>query len=216
MKQGLIYKYTSPSGKSYIGQTSDENWRMKCHKSSNCKTKFNSAIKKYGFENFTYEILFKTSFTKDLEKLKDVLNQMEIAFIEYYNSFNNGYNLTKGREGALGVKLSQDALEKCKNTRRLKNPTWGDKLLVIDATIKREAANIRRQEKLRQLEKRRRPRILQYDLNFNLITKWQTLSDINKCLGLCENGIRTCCREKRLNYKSYIWRYEEKEKNEKL
>jgi hypothetical protein len=96
---------------------------MKCHKSSNCKTKFNSAIKKYGFENFTYEILFKTSFTKDLEKLKDVLNQMEIAFIEYYNSFNNGYNLTKGREGALGVKLSQDALEKCKNTRRLKNPT---------------------------------------------------------------------------------------------
>lgn len=52
--KGIIYKFTSPSGKSYIGQTNQGNKRYSQHaKSSKSKDgKFQRAIRKYGFENF--------------------------------------------------------------------------------------------------------------------------------------------------------------------
>ena len=55
---GFIYKYTSPNGKSYVGQTTTSLFkrsgkRGKMYKG--CKI-FYQAILKYGFENFTVEI----------------------------------------------------------------------------------------------------------------------------------------------------------------
>jgi hypothetical protein len=53
--RGVIYKYTSPSGKSYIGQTVREDQRKKehyylayCYENSKFDTKFYKAIRKYG------------------------------------------------------------------------------------------------------------------------------------------------------------------------
>lgn len=57
---GIIYKYTSPSGKVYIGQTIDEKKRRKEFRNLNIKyagRKINHARKKYGPENFEYEVL---------------------------------------------------------------------------------------------------------------------------------------------------------------
>ena len=65
---GIIYKYTSPSGKSYIGQTTNEENRRN-HWFGNCVeyagSKINRARTKYGAENFTYDILFKEDFDDD-------------------------------------------------------------------------------------------------------------------------------------------------------
>ena len=49
-RQGIVYMYTSPSGKYYIGQTVNETSRKSKHKleTSKSKTKFGSAIRKYG------------------------------------------------------------------------------------------------------------------------------------------------------------------------
>lgn len=210
MKQGIIYKYTSPSGKSYIGQTTDENWRKIHHKGTSRKTKFSTAIKKYGFENFKYEIVFQTIFTDDLVKLKSILNTMEIAFIEYYDTFNNGYNLTKGGEGTLGVKLSKESLEKRKQSRRLKDPTWGDKLIKAEYDLKREIANAKRNEKLLKLEKRRRPKILQYNLDGEFIAQWDSLAAIHRVFGISTQPISDCCKNKRESFKKCIWKYEDK------
>lgn len=60
LRQGVIYKYTSPSNKHYIGQTINENIRKSHHRITTAKngTKFGNAISKYGLENFSYEILF--------------------------------------------------------------------------------------------------------------------------------------------------------------
>ena len=53
-KIGVIYMYTSPSGKKYIGQTVNESKRKSQHKNQTTKSKtlFGKAIIKYGFENF--------------------------------------------------------------------------------------------------------------------------------------------------------------------
>lgn len=102
MRAGVIYKYESPSGKVYIGQTMNEAHRKSQHKSEarNPKKYFHKAIAKYGFDNFKYDVIFRTASKND-NKLKYLLNVMETYFIKKYDSNNpdKGYNLTEGGEG---------------------------------------------------------------------------------------------------------------------
>lgn len=87
---GYIYKYTSPSGKSYIGQTIQSLSDRAGHNGKNyagCPL-FYRAIEKYGFENFEVEILATVP--------EEQLDQAEIKYIEIFDTFNNGYNKTNG------------------------------------------------------------------------------------------------------------------------
>jgi group I intron endonuclease len=86
----VIYKLTSPSGKSYIGQT--RNFRMRCneHKSSSRCTRLSNAIKKYGFDLFTHQIL--ESGLSD-----EQANYLEEKYIKEHSTRHpNGYNLASG------------------------------------------------------------------------------------------------------------------------
>jgi group I intron endonuclease len=91
----VIYKYTSPSGKSYVGQTKNFERRHAQHRSkkgNKCQAFYN-AISKYGFDKFELAILavFETP---------DELNDAEIFAIEKENTLApNGYNLTSGGSG---------------------------------------------------------------------------------------------------------------------
>lgn len=88
---GFIYKYTSPSGKSYIGQTVQSLSERAGHNGKNylsCKY-FYSAIKKYGWENFIVEILG--------EFPQEQLNYQERRYIEIFNTLSpSGYNIQFG------------------------------------------------------------------------------------------------------------------------
>jgi group I intron endonuclease len=84
---------------SYIGF--DSRWpnRMRQHKEKYKKEnrKFYDAIKKYGWDNFEWEILYQSL---DAEHC---LTIMESQFIQEYNSMENGYNMTLGGEGTIGL-----------------------------------------------------------------------------------------------------------------
>ena len=55
---GIIYKLTSPSGKSYVGLTTQRiEQRMWKHKRSKFCRLLRKAIEKYGFDNMKLEIL---------------------------------------------------------------------------------------------------------------------------------------------------------------
>ena len=60
---GIIYKYTSPSGKSYTGQTTNEEYRRRMWfgtaRYTGGRSKIDSARKKYVASSFIYEIIFK-------------------------------------------------------------------------------------------------------------------------------------------------------------
>lgn len=89
-----IYKHTSPSGKSYIGYTKQKpKDRWKGGNGYDKNTKFGQAIAKYGWDNFSHEIV-ETNI-QSLEEAK----QAEIVWITYYDSFHNGYNSTPGGDG---------------------------------------------------------------------------------------------------------------------
>lgn len=89
----IIYKHTSPSGKSYIGQTMytiDERFKQHIRASNNgSELMFHQAIRKYGYENFSSEIVEVCE--NDIE-----LNEREIYWIRFYDTYKNGYNMTEG------------------------------------------------------------------------------------------------------------------------
>lgn len=102
-----VYKDTCiVSGKSYIGitkHTPKERWYSKCHKALqlNFSYKISCAIRKYGPEPWTHEVLY---CTKDLEHVYT----MEKYFIGYFDTYNNGYNSTIGGEYPEHEELQDD------------------------------------------------------------------------------------------------------------
>ena len=93
----LIYKYESPSGKVYIGKTSEvrEERRKKEHlylSSKDSKTAFHKAVRKYGKDSFDYTVL--------ANGIDDCLvNFLETSSIYMYDSYEKGYNMTTGGDG---------------------------------------------------------------------------------------------------------------------
>lgn len=107
---GIIYKYTSPVGKIYIGQTTEERRRRKTFLNLN-KTyggiKIDRAREKYGPEKFSYEVLEKLRF-KNAEEARDKLDELEEFYIRYYDSYKKGYNMTHGGYTTRGFKFSEE------------------------------------------------------------------------------------------------------------
>jgi len=90
-RQYLIYKFTSPSNKSYIGRTYDLQKRIREHsgKSSGCPLLCN-AIQKYGIDNFKIEII-------EQGMSLDEANAKEVEIINEHNTLHpNGYNIQLG------------------------------------------------------------------------------------------------------------------------
>lgn len=99
MSQG-IYKITNKiNNKIYIGKSTDIEKRWKYHISHyNYEREYNKplykAFRKYGVENFSFEIIE--------ECLLDI-DEKEKYWINFYNSYKNGYNATIGGEGGVTV-----------------------------------------------------------------------------------------------------------------
>lgn len=100
---GYIYKWENKSnGKIYIGQTMNrygykERWSQHRYYALNseCNNYFYNAIRKYGYDGFDKSML-ETIEMDDKVELKNRLDELEIMYIEKYDSFNSGYNSTLG------------------------------------------------------------------------------------------------------------------------
>lgn len=91
-----IYKITNKiNNKIYIGCSINIEHRWSQHKweSQNSKLptynySLHQAFRKYGIENFSFEIIEECE--------ESLLNEKEIYWIDFYNSYQKGYNETKG------------------------------------------------------------------------------------------------------------------------
>ena len=101
-----IYKIENLiNGHCYIGQSINIELRWKRHKESvnTYDYPLYLAIRKYGIENFSFNIV------QECEPCE--LNELEIYWIKYYNSYFDGYNQTRGgNQYACNVKLSDEDL----------------------------------------------------------------------------------------------------------
>lgn len=90
-----IYKINFPSGKSYIGLSTNIQQRMIQHKKTKDELPVHQAIQKYGLKEENIEILEEFDLLN-----KELLPEREIYWINYFNTYNDGYNSTLGGEGA--------------------------------------------------------------------------------------------------------------------
>jgi len=111
----VIYKTTNKTnGKYYIGQ--DANNDPKYLGSGKILKR---AIKKYGVENFSKEIL-------EVCADKDELNVKEVFWIAKLSGTTIGYNITDGGGGSLGLIHTDEAKSKMSNsTSGKRNPMYG-------------------------------------------------------------------------------------------
>ena len=89
-----IYKITnSINNKCYVGQSIDIERRWRDHKKNYLSSNYPLylAFKKYGLDNFTFEILEECNECE--------LDQKEIYWIDYYHGYSQGYNQTTGGQG---------------------------------------------------------------------------------------------------------------------
>jgi group I intron endonuclease len=104
-----IYKITSPSGKIYIGQSTDLEKRENDYKILKCEKqpKLYNSLKKYGWENHTFEIIEKCRL--------DQLNKREIYWGLHYDVLEEkGLNLRLGNANGL---CSEETKQKISQTR---------------------------------------------------------------------------------------------------
>ena len=107
---GYIYKITcKTTQKIYIGKSEStvlDRWKGHCRAAflpnhGDYNFPFHRAIRKYGIEDFIIETIDESN---DSEELK----QKEIYWIAFYDSYNNGYNSTRGGDG--NVRYDYDAI----------------------------------------------------------------------------------------------------------
>lgn len=141
MVQGYIYRHwiINDEGveKSYIGQTTEEprlRWRKdgQGYTRQGQDTKFSNAINKYGWENFSHEIIGVVESDTKEQLIRD-LDEWEKYYISKYDSFHNGYNTTTGggngipseeskrknREKHIGKKHTEETRRKMSNSKKV-------------------------------------------------------------------------------------------------
>lgn len=93
MRTGIIYKISNTvNDKVYIGQTIQQlkkRWNQHCRCSKFSDAHLYRAIRLYGIDKFSIEHIEENI-------PQDKLNEKEIYYIQYYDSYVNGYNSTKG------------------------------------------------------------------------------------------------------------------------
>lgn len=113
----VIYKAVNKTnGKVYIGYSSDWPRRIYMHlweaKSKPSKQIFHLALKKYGADQFDWDVLYESTDNDFL------LNIMEGYFIRSYQSHystGKGYNISFGGEGQIGFRHSGTTIQKFKS-----------------------------------------------------------------------------------------------------
>lgn len=197
-----IYMWTNTlNGKRYIGQSVDLSKRLSRYKGGHFKGQraLYAAFKKYGKENFVFEILW-SSTTLDI----DALNNFERDFIYLFDTMApNGYNL---KEGGNNGKLSDETKKKIgESNKNISNETR-QKMSEASKGNKRCLGRKLSEETKHRIGKANKRPILQYSLDGTLIREWDSAADAEKELNI-NKGIYKCLKGKSKTSGKFIWKY---------
>lgn len=126
-----IYKIENKiNGHIYIGQSINITARWRRHREMKGEYTITKAFKKYGLENFEFSVIEECP--------REELNEREIYWIAYYNSYQDGYNETLGGSHSVPSKLDLSKIEEIEElllTSNLTNTEIGERFGVSENTI---------------------------------------------------------------------------------
>lgn len=274
---GYIYKITSPHNDIYIGQTINIRKRKYSYKKEQFKkqTKLWNNCSFYNWNpSDNFEVIDECLCGTD----KIFLNEREIYWISFYDSFRNGLNCTEGGKGQIGriwteeqkeaqsklilgmyerneipivkvvgrklseeskIKISKsgkghkawnkgketpdDVKEKISNSvKGEKNGFYGKKHTIETLEKMKESKvgkihSLETRKKMSESQKKRSskskyPRrnkpVLQFDIDGNLINRYDSIREASEKTGCSSAKIIDVCKGNREHIKNFIWRYE--------
>lgn len=209
-----IYKITNLiNGKIYIGKTNrtiQERFREHCKdylSREKEKRPLYAAMQKYGIHNFIVEQIEECTV--------DIVEEREKYWIEYYGSFKNGYNATRGGDGK--AYINRDLV--IKNYEQLKQINLVAEIMSIDPST---VHNILLEN---NIPIRSGPEVLKdvygisvgmYDKNNNFLRSFNSYTEaaqwmiVHQLTGSKEHTARThiseVCNGKRKSAMGFIWK----------
>lgn len=189
-KTWLVYEHISPSGKVYVGITSQkvkvrwQNGGGYIH----CKV-FYRSILKYGWDNFQHNIIASNlgeQTAKNIEK----------DLIKFYKDRCISYNITEGGDATTGVPCSPIIKEKI-------GALWRGKKIPQEIREKLSKSLLGRKLSQEHKDNIRKSKIgntngnkvvLQFDNENNLLAKYKSAVDAAKEIGSTPNSVTRCCR----------------------
>jgi len=228
-----IYKITSPSGKIYIGQSTNIRKRYYSYITSanldnpSQKRLFNS-FKKYGVLNHIFEIIEECDLSQ--------LNERELHWSNYYDTL--GINGLGSKMGHIGGRMSNESKQKLsmslkgkkqlqktieKRREKIKGREVSEAECINKSIAKKEyfknneftwghkiseakKGKPRKPFSEETKNKMKKP-ILQYDKDMNLIAEYNGTVDAAKVTGVKFDNISQCLRGKSKTAGGYIWRF---------
>lgn len=202
-----IYKITNLiNGKVYIGKTLDTieaRWKEHCndYQRPRCeKRPLYDAMKKYGIENFTYELVE--------ECIPEEINDKEIYWIVYYDSYHNGYNATRGGDGRSYVDydLICKLFTEGKTNKEIHDITGYDGSTIVK-TLRNNGISDK-ERKQRGIDSQKIP-VAMIDKNTDEVLKvFPSMSEAAKYVNEQNTShIAAVCKGKRRTVKGYKWQY---------
>ncbi len=212
----FIYKISNKiNNKVYIGKTLYTIERRWLQHLTNAKTREDlshlplyAAIRKYGIKNFQIS---------EVEQINDYnkLSEREIYWITYYNSYNNGYNATRGGDGSLLYdydwiwELWESGL-KIKDISKIVGCNDFVVRTVLDLhNISTQERKQRSQEDLDKSHKYFSRVVEQIDINTGeVLAEYESVSIAAKTIHCDSSYLSKCCRNNKIGL-GYQWRYKD-------
>lgn len=208
-----IYKITNlVNNKVYIGKSSQLEKRKYQHfydsfyknvNNRNYNMTIHKAIRKYGKENFSFDILEICDINK--------LDQKEQYWISYYNSKCSGYNESDGGEGVVNLnrELIFSLWDEGKSITQICQQTNYSKGGVQQALKNYKNYSIEESQKRRAQS--RNKQVIQLDLQHNPINSFNSIKEASQKTGIRADSISATCRKKQKTSGGFIWRFREEE-----
>ena len=202
-KMYSVYKHTSPSGKIYIGVTSRRP-KLRWHNGSGYADNeyFTRAINKYGWNNFSHEILM-TNLSKEEAESKEI----ELIALYHSNEREYGYNIENG--GSLCGKHSEYTKMKISNALKgKKNPRFGKK---YHNQMYKSRGVMGKEEWLRRSLSHKgqvpvnKKQVRQLSLSGEEIRIFNSMLDASKETGIEVSNISRCANGERKSAGGFIW-----------
>ena len=211
-----IYKITNQiNGKIYIGKTMKtipERWKEHCqdYTRERCeKRPLYSAMNKYGLEAFTIEQVEECS--------DEILNERETYWIEYYGSFKNGYNATRGGDGKPFIDydlvvVNYQCLQNIEAVAKLMNIHRDSvsKILTLRKVPIKSSQEIAREQtgKIVQMFDKKTGSFIQSFATTSDAARWLIDNEYSHCkLTTIRYHITEVCMGKRKSAAGFVWKY---------
>lgn len=211
MRSYDVYKITNKvNNKVYIGITSkgiSARWKEHIYSAEHgCPFKLHNAIRKYGKENFSIELI---DFCNSWEEL----TEKEQYYISEYKSLQDefGYNMTEGGDGTFGRTHSEETKEKIRQKAIGREVTEATRLKLSEAgKVITEAREAYRNSG--NIGSSRRKPVLQYTKDGYFIAEYCGVNEASRLTGIHVTTLSNALKNRNVigsKVNPYIWVYKE-------